>query len=694
MKFLVNSKLVYTFFARISENAYVNGLCNVFVMLLPVSLLSAFSMLIGNAINLFGYPELANKIIFASTLIWKMFPILLLVYFSQFLGRYHKLSRTTVITPSLLIYVILCNEWGLLHAGSVIPSNYPLAIVTPFIVAYSVRWLLRRRWIIRSELPNVVDQSLNLVFGTVLLVTFYVLVGYGVGYWFQTSSFIQSLMPQLDTHSLSDAIWYEFARNLFWSVGINGHIIFSPYKSELYALTQSSFELNAQFGTPLPILTSNFYDIYAALGGAGNTMSLVFCMLFFSRNKGYRSLALAALVLSIFNINEPILFGLPVIFNPVLLVPFMLAPIAGILLAYGAISLGLVQPVSEFISWMTPPVLSGYMATGGDVSASILQLVIIAVGVAIYLPFFRKMDRVIGNHGIFSKSSSDEFFNYEEVGSNRNISGLFPHMSGNLVAQKEISDLQQNGDFVLFYQPQYDTKRQCVSSLEVLIRHRSYNGVITSPSFLTSFNKLGLTSDVDLWVIKQALSEVAPLAISEPSFKVSINVSPETFLVSEFAKTVTHLIEQSQVQFNQVELEITEELLIQDEQTTWSVLQELRSLGIKIALDDFGSGYSSIGYLCKFEFDKVKIDRSLVANLKYKNGREMFRLTSELVRITGAEIVVEGVESYEELEFVGQQNISLIQGYYFYKPMPFEEVTQNSIFCCMQHSAEADLVIA
>lgn len=123
-----------------------------------------------------------------------------------------------------------------------------------------------------------------------------------------------------------------------------------------------------------------------------------------------------------------------------------------------------------------------------------------------------------------------------------------------------------------------------------------------------------------------------------------------------------------------MELEITEELLIHDASRTKQVLDALRVKGVKIALDDFGSGYSSIGYLAKFEFDKVKIDRSLVLNLDNPKGQELFRLTSELVKITDADIVVEGVETERELRFVAQQGIALVQGYYFYKPMSFKEV--------------------
>ncbi|MDA0148103.1 EAL domain-containing protein [Vibrio sp. LaRot3] len=672
-------KPLYSLLANISENAYINGLCNVFVMLLPVSLLSAFCMLIGHGFELLGYDWLGQKIILTSTLVWKLFPILLVVYFSQFLAGYERVSRANVITSSLLIYVIICHEWGMLQPGTVVPSNYPLAVLIPLFVSKTLALFTRKKLFLESDLPNVVDQTLNLVVSTIVLVFTYSMAGillksavdWGIG--------AESLLPSLDTCSLSSALTYELLRNVLWSIGINGHIILSPYKSELYELTQQSFALHNELGTPLPIITSNFYDIYAGIGGAGNTLSLVLCMLLFTKNKAYRTLALAALTLSIFNINEPILFGLPIIFNPVLIVPFLLTPLIGLSLAYFVTASGLVLPVSSVISWMTPVFFSGYHATGGDEAAVVLQLAILLVGVAIYYPFFKQMDKVVGGNAIFTKGLSDNFFVYPQVAKRQEVVGLLPQMSANLSAQRHIAELQNNGEFVLFYQPQMDIRRGKVSSLEVLIRHKSNKGVITPPTFLSSFAKLGLTSEIDLWVVKQALEEVAPLTVN-PDFKVSINISPDTFLVEGFADIVTNLIEQSCVDFSQVELEITEDLLIQDEQTTASVLARLQQLGISIALDDFGSGYSSIGYLSSYEFDKVKIDRSLVLNLKNKNGREMFSLTSQLVRVTGAEIVVEGVEHVNEMMFMREQNIELIQGYYFYKPMPLSEVIERKLF--------------
>lgn len=312
---------------------------------------------------------------------------------------------------------------------------------------------------------------------------------------------------------------------------------------------------------------------------------------------------------------------------------------------------------------------------------SLLQAIALVLGMVVFLPLYsRQRGQVMRTYGLFTKGVSRLLLTGEPSGGGRVAVGLFSQLRGYLAARKAISVLRRTGTFVLYYQPQYDTARQCVSSLEVLIRHRNHHGVVTPPTFLNYFVQLGLMPALDLWVMEQALNEVAPLA-SDSHFKVSINISPQTVLIPNFAKTVTGLIEKSKLGFHQVELEITEESLIDDEVTTWDVLQQLRWLGVKIALDDFGSGYSSIGYLNRFEFDKVKIDRSLLLNLTQKNGREMFRLTSELIRTMGAEIVVEGVESIEQLTFITDQNIHLVQGYLFYRPMLFREIHQSVPFC-------------
>lgn len=131
--------------------------------------------------------------------------------------------------------------------------------------------------------------------------------------------------------------------------------------------------------------------------------------------------------------------------------------------------------------------------------------------------------------------------------------------------------------------------------------------------------------------------------------------------------------------FCHIELEFTEELLILDEAKVAQVMLELQCLGISVALDDFGTGYSSLAYLSRFEFNKVKIDRSLVLNLDSQRGRELFKLAVQLGKITQADIVVEGVEQQSELNFIASLGVRYIQGFYFYQPMDESELFKRGL---------------
>ncbi len=674
---MVNCKgvAVFTYLMKhLPANKYLAGISNVFIMLLPVSLISSFCLLASNGASLFEWREVSSELKIISSLIAQLFPVLLVVFFSQYLASLHKQPVVAVITSSVLLYFILCFQWELFHDGSVIPINFPFAILIPIIVSFFYQYLQLWSVFKDTNLPNVVERSINLVISVCLVSSLIVCLSYAIRYVVFDGLDLRLGMPDLDPMSLFDGIIYELIRGVFWSIGINGHVILAPYKIELFRVTSESLVLiEAGIGT-MPILTSNFYDFYTGMGGSGNTLSLVLCVLLFAKNKGYRTLAKAALLLSIFNINEPILYGLPIMFNPMMIIPFLLAPIAGLIIAYFATLWGMVPPIMGVISWMTPPLIGGYLGTEGEISGSILQGVILLIGIAIYYPFFIRMDKLsMGKTAL--DSLTERFFTSEKIDTTKAIGSYIPHLSINMAAQKNVEHLHKTGDFILYYQPQYDIDKQKVISLEALIRHRSYSGYITPPTFIESFSELGLLPELDFWVLEKAIS-TASLYAHDPNFKVSINVSPETVLVPTFLTTVTQLVNRSSLSFTQLELEITEELLIKDEQQTKKTLNQLRSLGITIALDDFGSGYSSIAYLSRFDFDKVKIDRSLLLNIDTERGRKLFGLAVELGQITGASIVVEGAETKDEVDFIQSLGIACIQGFFFYKPMPIEEVVE------------------
>ncbi len=666
-------------FTRIADNQYLTGLCNVFIMLLPVSLISAFCMLVAHGLGLIGYQTLSEQLFSTSSLVWQLFPVLLIVFYSHFLASYHQLERVAIITPSMIIYFITSYHWELLKVGTVIPTNYPLAILVPIFVALTYDKIKGLQRLPIDEVPSVVDKSITMVASVCILVTVYSGLSYALRHYVFDDLHLSDYLPDLTLEYLSDGLIYEFVRNLFWSVGVNGHIILASYKTEIYHASIAAIEQHNTYGTPLPIMTSNFYDMYGGMGGSGNTISLVLAMLFFAKQATYRKLGFAVLILSIFNINEPVIYGLPVMFNPMLIIPFLATPIVGLLIAYASTSLGLVPPNIEVMSWMTPPVISGYIGTGNSWEGAVLQIVIILVGIAIYLPFFKKFESLSETKKIVSSKLGGYFFEEREVEISQPMASFIPHLSNNIEAQKQLKALQDTGEFILFYQPQYDISTGRVRNVEAVIRYRTYDGNITPPHFIDHFKSLGLLKELDFWVIERALDQVSSLT-RYPHFKLSIDISPETLVVDQFLNRFLNMVDNSKLARNQLEVEITEDALIHDEEKTRIVLEGLREAGISVTLDDFGSGYSSLSYLSKYEFDRVKLDRSFTQGLSTPKGRKIFQLTSQLVLTSGSQIIADGIEKKQEVLFMKHLNISLLQGKFFYEPMPWEELVDRKLF--------------
>ncbi|WP_086348251.1 PTS sugar transporter subunit IIC [Candidatus Enterococcus clewellii] len=188
--------------------------------------------------------------------------------------------------------------------------------------------------------------------------------------------------------TLPGILLYVFLSTFVFIFGIHGAFVFGAISGPilLTSLQQNVEAINAGSAAP-NIVTQPFLDAYVYMGGGGTMICLVIAVLLFSKREDQRMIAKLGGVSSLFNISEPMMFGLPIVFNPVYAIPFCIVPMVSTLLAYFATSLSLVTPTYILIPWVTPPVLSGYLATAGDFRAAILQIVIIVVGTLIYMPF-------------------------------------------------------------------------------------------------------------------------------------------------------------------------------------------------------------------------------------------------------------------------------------------------------------------
>lgn len=230
-----------------------------------------------------------------------------------------------------------------------------------------------------------------------------------------------------------------------------------------------------------------------------------------------------------------------------------------------------------------------------------------------------------------------------------------------------------NGDFELYYQPQINLEKQTLIGFEALIRwHRPGHGLQMPASFLPLAEETGLLVPLTEWVLQQACQDAA--SWPEP-LSVAVNISPCQLVHPNLAETVGKALRLSRLPAHRLELEITENALIENINLATSSLMQLKVAGVAITMDDFGTGYSSLGYLRAFPFDKVKIDRSFISELvSSRDSQAIVSAIVQLCRHLQIATLAEGVETQEQLQRLLELECTEGQGYLFGRPMPADEL--------------------
>ena len=230
-----------------------------------------------------------------------------------------------------------------------------------------------------------------------------------------------------------------------------------------------------------------------------------------------------------------------------------------------------------------------------------------------------------------------------------------------------------NGEFELYYQPITDVKSGQITSCEALIRwHHPERGLVAPSEFIPVAEETGLIVPLGEWVLRQACAVAARWP---KHLTIAVNVSPAQFKSRNLVPTVMNALASSGLPATRLELEITEMVLVQDNDAAFAILHQLRDLGIRIAMDDFGTGYSSIGYLRSFPFDKIKIDQSFIRDLPGRlDSVAIVRAVVGLSSSLGITTTAEGVETKEQLDSVTAEGCDEVQGYLFSWPKSAADV--------------------
>jgi diguanylate cyclase (GGDEF)-like protein len=254
-----------------------------------------------------------------------------------------------------------------------------------------------------------------------------------------------------------------------------------------------------------------------------------------------------------------------------------------------------------------------------------------------------------------------------------------PDMDAQVRARRILEmDLRQAiayGGLEVYYQPCVSIQDNRITGCEALLRWRhSERGMISPAEFIPIAEDTGLIDQIGEWVLATACAEAATWP---DDIKLAVNVSPVQFRSGTLALKIVAALAASGLAANRLELEITEAVLIRDDEAALGILHQLRAIGVRIALDDFGTGYSSLSYLQRFPFDKIKIDRCFVNDIADPDGSSC--IVQAVVNIAAARhmtTTAEGVETQQQLELLRALGCAEMQGYLFSPAKPAAEIKQ------------------
>ncbi len=306
---------------------------------------------------------------------------------------------------ALAAYFFLLNFSILEEAGDVGgyfgAEGLFVAIVTALITGIIYAKLVKKDIVIKlpDSVPPTILRSFVALIPSIVILTlfFFIRLGFAATTYETVQNFIIKFMQaplMVSINTFTGTMLTSVLKSVLWTFGLHGDQIVGSITDPIVTANYlTNVELLKQGLEPIYIHSAGFAEIFLNFGGTGSTLGLLLAMKFACKSKAVHQIANLGLVPSLFNISEPIMFGLPVVLNPIMMIPFILVTLAVGALAYFAFALNLVNYIIVSPPWTTPIFFSGYLATGGDFRAVILQVVLLAVSFILYLPFVRYIDR-------------------------------------------------------------------------------------------------------------------------------------------------------------------------------------------------------------------------------------------------------------------------------------------------------------
>ncbi|MDE6952519.1 MAG: PTS sugar transporter subunit IIC [Erysipelotrichales bacterium] len=399
---------------KLSENKYLSALQDGLMFSMPILIVGSICIIIGD----FPLPIFQETMTSLLGDIWGtwcwdiMVPattglvsLLSIIGIANSLAIKNKVESLSAVGISLSAYFILLAQ---MEDGGFAVSNFEAqglftAMITALVATSIYSYVVNKNWIIRmpESVPSFVARSFNALIPAAVTLPIFLIVRILVSltpYGTVTSFVIQALqMPLANiTTSLIGTLFASFLNSFIWFFGIHGSSVVDSFMDPIWYATRAEnlaiYQTAATAVRPY-IVTMDFINFFVFLTGSGITLPLTIIMAYKCKSKRLKQIGKLSILPGIFNVNEPVIFGMPIVLNPMMLVPFVLAPTCSVLIAYLSMYMGLVPyPTGVTIPWTTPAPIAGWLMCN-DWRGGLLQIVVLIVSGLIYYPFIKSLDK-------------------------------------------------------------------------------------------------------------------------------------------------------------------------------------------------------------------------------------------------------------------------------------------------------------
>ena len=599
-----------------------------------------------------------------------LFPLLIVISISFYYCK--NLNQNSVVGSLLGVCCFLVNSNYLtqLSGGTDLPSPQQQSayyILMPIVSSYLFAFLARQPWLAlvkQQRFNRFLYKHINYVLPfTISFLLLFLLTP-------KLTELFSALNQVLFAHLSDMAPMVRTAirvllSHLFWLLGVHGDQMIQVIDGQAFYHTILIDQ----------VTVTTFLNTFVYIGGSGACWGLLLACLLQQSKCHEKSIAKLSLPLTVFNVNEILIYALPIVLNPIFVIPFVLVPLLNLGLSLLAVHWQLISLSEQSIEWVTPIFLDAWLL-GRHGSTVMFQLGLVALNTLIYLPFVswsvrnqsvRRASSRLENHlsvvGALEESAEPQFMSVQQKSAEQ---------------QRELNavlkDIEE-GQLQMYYQPKVSNKTGKFSGFEALIRLRNRHQKIVGPYFLEALREHQLTHIVDYWVIQKVQQDLDFWAEANFHPHVSINIEPQT--LNEF--TVKRLIERFSNFPNQIEIEILESGYARNPLQFQELIAQLQQHNIQVAMDDFGTGYSNISNLAQSRVNTIKLDLSLLRNIDNQRNKDMYLQLVILCKKLGFYLIAEGVETQVHYDFIRTTLVDESQGWFIAKALPREDARQFAL---------------